>query len=100
LEHAGDAQMADAMWWCPGDVAAGENHSAAIGRRQTRDHIEQGRLSRAVGTPDAEDLATPDLEAEILDRRHGAEIFADAMADQQRFFVSRRHAYALIQGGI
>jgi hypothetical protein len=92
--------MTDAMWCRPGDVPAGENNFAAIRQGSTRDHIEQRRLSGAVGASNAENLAAIDLKAEILNRCHGAEIFADATADQQRLFVSKRHAYALIQGGI
>ena len=87
LEHAPHTEMADVMGRRPGDVVAGEDDIAVVCRHDTGDYIEKSCLSGPVRTADPENLTSPDLETEILYRCHGAEIFADATADQQRLFV-------------
>jgi hypothetical protein len=43
------------------------------------DHAERGRLATAGGTDEHEELFVPDLDVEVVDRRHFAELLHDVV---------------------
>src|SRR5580704_16915656 len=55
------------------DRRAVEDDRTAIEREVPGDHIDQGRLARAVGPDEAEDLALSYIERDALQRLHAAE---------------------------
>jgi len=55
----------------PAQVAAGHGGRAAVGLHQRGEHAQRGRLARAVGTEEAEDLAFGDLQVNPADRLDG-----------------------------
>ena len=57
-------------------IAAGEPDLPGGGRAQPAHHVEQRGLAGAVGPDQREDLATPDIEADLVDRQHAAKAYA------------------------
>src|SRR4249919_1956615 len=55
------------------DVAALEQNFTGIGRELPIDHVEAGRLARAVGPDHREKFARCDIKADIVDGMHAAE---------------------------
>ncbi len=67
---------------------------AAVGRIETRHHLDQGRLAGAVLAEQGGDLAGAHVEIDIVERQHARKRFGDAARDEHlaRFAgsVSRR----------
>jgi hypothetical protein len=55
------------------DVAAVHQDPAAVGLENPRDHAQRRGLAGAVGAEQAEDLAVPDLEGDVVDGNQVAE---------------------------
>ena len=68
---------------------------AARRRQHAGDEVEGGRLAGAVRADQAEDLAGPDLEADVVDRDQAAEFLAHRVARRAR---PRRAAAAAASG--
>src|SRR5215469_4774459 len=63
LRHEGEAEGGDGAWRSPPDGFPAQPHRAVVRGEQARDHLEERRFARAVGTDHADDLAR--LEGEI-----------------------------------
>src|SRR5215467_14580755 len=63
LRHEGEAEGGDGARRSPPDGLPAQPHRAVVWGEQARDHLEERRFARAVGTDDADDLAR--LEGEI-----------------------------------
>jgi hypothetical protein len=55
------------------DLLAGQHDPARIRLDQARDHAQDGGLAAAARAQQGDELATPDLEADIVDRGEPAE---------------------------
>ena len=87
LEGAGEAGAAALEGGPERDVGAGEPH-AALGRRlESRQHIDQGRLARAIGPDQPEDLARRQGQAHLLDGAQPLEVDGDALDVERRAHV-------------
>jgi len=49
------------------DIGAVHGDTALVGRYDADDHVEASRFPRAIGTQQADDLATIDLQRDIVD---------------------------------
>ncbi len=58
----------------PAQVEAGDAQRSGSGGQKPAQHAERRRLARAVRTEQAEDLAATNFEADVIDRREGAEL--------------------------
>jgi hypothetical protein len=69
LEGARDADRGDGVRRQGGQVLAAviEADTAPAGPVETRDHVEHGRLARAIGADQPDDLAVLDTEVEGVD---------------------------------
>ena len=76
LKRASDAHAADAVRRRAGDVAAVEQHLAAIGAQMAGDQVEKGRLAGAVRPDHCGDLAGRDGEADPADGGEAGERLA------------------------
>ena len=65
-----------------------EDDAAARRRLHTRQNLEQGGLAGAVLAKQAEDLAAPDLQRHVVQRRDAGEMLGHAF-DGEKHFVSR-----------
>src|SRR5579875_3172334 len=72
LEALGDAALADQGCAEAGDVLALELDRSGARRNDVREHVEEGRLARAVGPDDGADLAFAELERDVVDRSQAA----------------------------
>ena len=63
-----------------------ERDLAAVRTERPRDHVDERRLARAVVAHEADDLAAAELQADLVQRTHGAEVLADAshLEDRRR----------------
>src|SRR6185436_14444008 len=61
------------------DVDSPHQEPAGIGPEQPREHLDRGRLARAVGAQDREELAARDLQREVVDGDLLAVGFGDAL---------------------
>ena len=68
--------------WLDGEDITRQPDRAIVGRDQTGDHVEAGRLARAVGAQQAADLAALDAERDVLDHLALAERAAHALDPQ------------------
>jgi hypothetical protein len=84
LEGAGHAQPRDAMGGLAGDGMAAKGDRAGVRPQHTRQEVEHGRLARAVGSQEADDLTRRDREAERIDGQKPAEAAAEAGDLEQR----------------
>jgi len=84
LEGAGDAAARDLVWRQSEEVVAAEHDSAARGRVEAGDHVEHGRLARAVGADQREDLPIADLEAQLAQRGEAAEADREVLDTEHR----------------
>ena len=73
LEGAADAGLAELVRLAAGHVAAVEQNFAGAGPQESVEQVEQRGLAGAVGADDAEDLVSPQLEADILHGLQSAE---------------------------
>jgi hypothetical protein len=55
-----------------GDVLAAEHHAAGLRTQRAGNAIDQRRLARAVRADQAEPLAFPDIDADIVERGEAA----------------------------
>ena len=76
LEGAGDAARGDVARWQAGRSLAAELDLAARQRQHAGDQVEDRALAGAVRADQADDLARPDLEADLVDRDQAAEPLA------------------------
>src|SRR5690606_14400463 len=67
LRQVGQAQAGAAVDRQAPDRPAVELDGAAVGGHEAHDHVEAGRLSRAIGAEQADDLAALDDERDVLD---------------------------------
>ena len=70
------------------EFGAVEDDAAAGRRLHARQDLEQGRLAGAVFAKQAENLAAPDLERHVVQRRDAGEMLGDAL-DGEKHLVSR-----------
>ncbi len=89
LESAADTQLRDLEWLPAADLLAVESDRAAARRQRAADQIEHRALACAVRSDQAENLAGPDLEREIVDRDQPAEFLARMLDGQQRRRAAR-----------
>src|SRR6185369_4975726 len=73
LERLGDAQPVDRLGREPGDLAPPEPDTAGAGPVKSGDQVEERGFPGPVGPDHREDLALPDGEAHLRERREGAE---------------------------
>src|SRR5947209_20541408 len=78
LECAPHAKTPDLARRQTGDAAPGEKDFAAIQGELPVDHVEAGRLARAIGAYKREKLALLKVEAHVLDGVYAAERFRPA----------------------
>ena len=94
LEGAGDAELDDLLRRRVVDLVA-EHRDRAAGRRQhAGDQVEGGALAGAVGADQRHDLAGLDVEGDVVDGDHAAELFA-RLLDLQQHGGGGRRALAL-----
>ncbi len=67
LRQIADAEPGALIHRQVGDVVAVELDDAAVGLDQPGDHVERGGLAGAVRSEQADRLAAPDIEADVLD---------------------------------
>ena len=84
LERAPDAQPRDLIGRPAADRGAAEAHVARAESQCATDQVEHRALSRAVWTDQAEDLAGPDLERQIVHRDQPAKPLACRIDLEQR----------------
>ena len=72
------------------DVGAGEGHGARGDRQIAGQAVEEGRLARAVGPDQAEDVALLDRDRRVVDRLEGAERLDDVLRLNQHGVTLRR----------
>jgi hypothetical protein len=77
LVGAGKAAASDAIGGLAGDVPAFERDPPLIGRIDTVDEIEHGRLARTVGANETKDLAVSHRETQIMHRLQAPKALAD-----------------------
>src|SRR6202021_141512 len=56
----------------PGDVLTTKGHLSMFAHIKAGDDVEQRRLSRTIGTDEANDLAIPQVEADTVKSAHAA----------------------------
>jgi hypothetical protein len=78
LRHVADA-LAQALG-LGGDVDPGHPGASLRGRREPAQHADQGGLAGAVGPEQAEDLAPPDGQRDLIDGKEAAETARQAVA--------------------
>ncbi len=86
LERARHAEGGQPVGRQPGDVAPLEADGARIGFVQAGHEIEQRRLSRAIGTDDADQLGVAHVQIDAIDGRQSPE-----STGQSADFKQRRH---------
>jgi hypothetical protein len=79
LERAANAEIDDAIWRLPGDLAPLEPDRAGIGRERAGEHVEDRALAGAVGADQADDLALLDSERHAVDGGEAAEALGEAL---------------------
>src|SRR5690606_7008893 len=62
----------------PADVEAEAGAFACVRPEQAADHADGGRLAGSVGAEEANDLAAPHREIDVVDRRLAAEALGEA----------------------
>ncbi len=73
LERARQPQAAAPLGRQAGDVLAGEDDAASVGRDGAGGDAEQRGLARAVGPDDAERFALGEREVDAVGHHHGPE---------------------------
>ena len=73
LQGARDAEPTDPVRLQSGDLLAGEEHAAFVGRKETRDEIKQRGLAGTVGADNRVQTLWRKLEREIVDGGQAAE---------------------------
>ena len=91
LERAGQALMADQIGWHALNLAAVELDGAFVGRKKTRDQIEQGGLASAVRADQRVDFTGTDGEARIVDGADAAKALGNAVHLQHGAGEPLRH---------
>src|SRR5204863_2146801 len=86
LERAGDAERRDAVGSEADELppAVVEPDPAGRRRAEARDQVEEGRLPRAVGADEADDVALIDPERQILHGPEAAEVLRQAFGLEER----------------
>ena len=84
LERAANTHAADLEGLAAQHLLAVELGRAFVGREHAVQHVEQGRLARAIRTDDAEDFTLGDGEADFADRLQAAEGARQILDLQQR----------------
>ena len=81
--HLGDAERRDLVRRRVGDVAAVQDHRTEVGLGDARDRAQQGRLARAVGPQQREDLALGHLQVDVEQHLHRPVADLQVLDDQQ-----------------
>jgi hypothetical protein len=87
LDHGADVAQGG-----PGDAPPEHAPHAAAGANQAGQHAQRGRLARAVGTEEADDLAGSDLERHVVDGGDAAVALGEGAGDDGVFHGSARQA--------
>jgi hypothetical protein len=66
LGHVGESPSEDEVGAQPRDVVLVEDHAPRARREESHDGLEGGRLARAVGADDADDLAAAHVERDVM----------------------------------
>jgi len=74
LKGARHAGTPNAVWGPVRNVFRAEMNSTVIWRLESREHVDEGRLPRAVRPDQAKDFITFDREVDLLERRKTFEI--------------------------
>ena len=77
------------------DLSTFEDQFAPARRVQAGQHFHQGRFAGAVVPDHAENLAGPQVQIDVAQRRYGAKILGDASGFQKRrrvLWVFRQHS--------
>ena len=77
------ADVADGLFKIRADVQPVDVYLAGVGREQTEDDFDRGRFPRAVRAEEADDLALPDVEADVGEHRSVLKALADSVDGQQ-----------------
>src|SRR5690606_37397965 len=70
-------------------IKAADRRTALIGPHQAGEDLHGGALAGAVGADEAEDLASADLEGEVIDGGEGSEALGDVAEDEHGLLVYR-----------
>src|SRR4029078_7812034 len=73
----------------PGHVLAVEQHATRVGLLEARDHSGRGRLPAPAGAEQGEELAGRDLQGDVVDGAHVAEVLDQSLDDDHRFWAHR-----------
>ena len=90
LRQIADAEPCAAIHRQAGDVEAVEPDRAVVGLDQPGDHVEAGRLARAIGAEQADGLAALHREADVAHHLAALVALADAIDDEQAVLGSGR----------
>jgi len=71
-------------WFSPGDIPALESHPAGVGLQYAGYQAQQSRLSRPIGTDQANDLIPANLEANPVDCSQTAEALGKLLNLEKR----------------
>src|ERR1035437_8580900 len=96
LERASDAVMADGMWTKAVEERAAKADFTFRRRIDSGDHIEDSRLSGAVGSDESDKIVRPDLRVEIADGGQPAKAHRDVI--EPKPFVGTLLAHAFTSG--
>ncbi len=70
-----------------------DDHRAGVGPQQSRRHMHGGALAGTVGAEQAEDLAGPDLERQVVDGDARAVALHDVGNDEHDCCMVRRRPF-------
>jgi len=92
LKGAGNAQRGDVARLLLRDVLAFEDDAAGVRLVESRDHVQEGGLARAVGADDGDDRTARHVERHILHGDDTAETLGYAFDHKLIVALSRSHA--------
>jgi hypothetical protein len=84
LEGPPDTEAADRIRRPPFNPRPGEGDRSGVGRQHAGDHVEEGRLARAVRSDDAAYLARRHIEIDPVHCGQSAKVLADAADGKKR----------------
>ncbi len=83
LKRSGDAEFYDLLRGGMADLFAEHGDRAARGGEHAGDQVERRAFAGAIGTDQRHDLAGLDVERDVVDRDHAAELFAGVVDLQE-----------------
>jgi len=80
------------------DVVPGDGDPAGRRRDIARQHSQEGRLARTVGSEQAEHLAAVDAQIEVIDRRQGRVVLTNPFGEDRRCLGTLTHDARFAKG--